>query len=193
MNDRPDTNPKQDGLLLVNFAKGCLAARAVAEVLKQNELRVVLAESCTCGMAAALLGSVPGISQYFCGSAVTYRVPTKTQWLGLDRERIEIVSAESLETTREMVLGVLAETSEADYSAAITGDLGPDADNKDGVIYICVAKRGSGLEIVRQATATLNSHRRVSRQIEAATVLLNTLEQELQSEKCVDKSIRKTV
>lgn len=46
-------------------------------------IKVVFAESCTAGMAAALLGAVPGISDSFCGSFVVYRAKSKQDWLGL--------------------------------------------------------------------------------------------------------------
>ena len=47
------------------------SAQLVYQALQQRNLKLVLAESCTSGFAAAMLAGVPGVSGYFCGSAVT--------------------------------------------------------------------------------------------------------------------------
>ena len=59
-------------------------AAELAEQLAAKQQKIVFAESCTAGMAAALLGGCPGISAWLCGSAVTYREATKTRWLDID-------------------------------------------------------------------------------------------------------------
>ena len=155
------------------------AARQTAELLKHYAARVVFAESCTCGMAAAILGRVPGISNWLCGSAVTYRVASKHQWLGVEPRIIENYSAESPETTRAMALAVLSSTDEADYSASITGDLGPDAGENDGIIHVCIAGRNeltnSKLQVLNEKTLSLKTDLRAARQSEAAVMLLEEL------------------
>ena len=59
-------------------------ARKVVDRLADRQMRIVLAESCTGGMISAELAKVPGVSQWLCGSAVTYRSPTKVEWLNVD-------------------------------------------------------------------------------------------------------------
>lgn len=175
---------------------GQQSARTLAALLETHSLRIVLAESCTCGMAAALLGSVPGISNHLCGSAVTYRPKTKSTWLGLDDEQIERDSAESAETTRNMAIGVLQRTPEALWSASITGNLGPEAGNEDGVVFVCVAKApnegltnsktgrsAQDITIVVNTVVDLNTGDRCSRQIEAASLLLDQLASAIQASK----------
>ncbi|HCO22091.1 MAG: damage-inducible protein [Gimesia sp.] len=117
------------------------AAIQVKSALVQRDEKLVLAESCTGGLAATLMTSLPGISEYFCGSAVVYRWDTKMKWLGVQRETLDEYTDVSLETAREMAVGVLRQTPEATLSASITGHLGPDAPiDQDGIICISLAR-----------------------------------------------------
>ena len=154
-----------------------IAVQVADRLLKNGTDRVVLAESCTAGLVSALLGRQPGISKWLCGSAVTYRESVKQSWLDVSAETLADQSPESLETTREMAIGVLRKTSEATLSAAVTGHLGPDApDNIDGRINVAVARRkGDSIEIADSLVFQLMSSTRVDRQHEAATNVLNTL------------------
>ena len=153
----------------------------LATELAARSLKIVLAESCTCGMAAAMLGAVPGISNFFCGSAVTYRIATKTSWLGLKHSEIEQFSAESLVTSREMAAAVLENTQEATWSAAITGNLGPNAGSTDGMVFIAIAnRRGEEVKVCAEKTIELKHSDRLARQSEAATLLLDCLTETLQ-------------
>lgn len=114
----------------------------IAELLKAQGKKVVFAESCTGGKMAASLTAVPGVSEIFCGSAVTYRSSTKTQWLSIAASEIEDHTAESEFTTVKMAESVLAKTTEAEVAIAITGHLGPGVDAEiDGRIFVVSAQR----------------------------------------------------
>ena len=165
-----------DGELTPKKPAAC--AVQLAQKLQANSQRIVFAESCTCGLVAALMGQVPGVSSVLCGSAVTYRVPTKRSWLSVDSEILEKWTAESLETSLAMAQGVLKQTSEADIAVAITGHLGPDVDQeKDGIVFLAMTQRektppGASLKV------KLGSSTRVNRQFEAAKALIQwTLQQ----------------
>lgn len=117
-------------------------ATQVKETLTLQGRRLVIAESCTGGLVATSLTSLPGISESFCGSAVVYRWDTKMKWLGVKPETLEKYTDVSVETAREMALGVLKQTPEASLAASITGHLGPAApQQQDGMICIAVAIR----------------------------------------------------
>ncbi len=152
-------------------------ALEIAEELARRSQRVVLAESCTGGLAAAVLASVPGISEYFCGSAVTYRDQTKMDWLGVSPLTLERSSAVSMETSRELVQNVLLRTPEADWSAAITGHLGPNAPpGRDGEVFVSIAKReGRRAMHVEDAQFRLQDASRPARQAEACQLMLSAL------------------
>ena len=118
------------------------SASEVKSALTLRNQRLVLAESCTGGLVSTLLTSLPGISDFFCGSAVVYRWDTKMKWLGVQAETLETFTDVSRETAREMALGVLRQTPEASLSAAITGHLGPNApQEQDGLVCIAIAER----------------------------------------------------
>lgn len=149
------------------------SAVLVCEALAKQNLKLVLAESCTSGFAASMIGGVPGVSNYFCGSAVTYRIDTKSQWLGIDAGLIETHTAESPEVSLAMALGVLDRTPEANLSAAITGHLGPGAPpEKDGVVYVAVAKRVGEKRVTEWERLALEAKQRKERQEEAARVMM---------------------
>jgi PncC family amidohydrolase len=152
------------------------AARALVEQFEINQSdRLVIAESCTGGLVSGLLAQVPGVSQWLCGSAVTYRGSVKKEWLGVSETTLATCHAESIETTSEMALGVLRQTSEANFSVAITGHLGPGAPPAtDGQVFIAVAvQAGEVDEIYSTHQLKLDSHERVLRQYESAVCLLD--------------------
>lgn len=145
-------------------------ARRLAECLgKRGSERIVFAESCTCGMVVALLGQVPGISNWLCGSAVTYRESVKQQWIGVSSKTLHEKTAESTETTQEMAIGVLERTPEASFSAAVSGHLGPGAPMEvDGQVFVAVATRIEKPVILAAETFHLIAAHRTDRQYEAS-------------------------
>lgn len=165
---------------MAEWAEHLELARVVNEIaaeLQRQKSRVVLAESCTGGLAGAALATVPGISDYFCGSAVTYRECTKIEWLGVSAATLAEFTAESLDTTRELALNVLQRTPEADWSAAITGHLGPNAPTDlDGQIFVSIARRNGQQAIqVADGSYRLRSQSRPARQVEASQLMLTEL------------------
>ena len=130
----------------------------IAALLRQTRRRIVFAESCTGGLVAASLARVPGISDFLCGSAVVYRLNTKMTWLGVSEASLNDPGPVSDVVAREMILGVLACTPEADCAASITGHLGPLApDDQDGLVFIGVACRSS--ESAHDVTDRVFEHR----------------------------------
>ncbi|MBS0205703.1 MAG: CinA family protein [Planctomycetes bacterium] len=114
----------------------------VAGLLKSSQTRIVFAESCTAGLVSAALGRVPGISEFHCGSAVVYRLDTKTRWLGVDSAILRDPGPVSSVVAIAMARGVLARTPEAQMSAAITGHLGPNAPaEQDGLVFVGIGQR----------------------------------------------------
>lgn len=161
------------------------AAQRLAKTLAEvGDQKIVLAESCTCGMAAAMLGGVPGISNYLCGSFVTYREAAKQDWLGVDAECLKEFTAESIEASEDMALAALEKTPEATWSVAITGHLGPTNAETDGTVYLGVAVRAFSegddaseqLFVRARHELKLNSSDRVDRQFESAALLMEQLD-----------------
>jgi PncC family amidohydrolase len=148
----------------------------LAESLAQKQLKVVFAESCTGGLVSAALAGVPGISEWLCGSAVTYRSPTKVAWLGVDAAQIEDFTAVCSEVALQMAVGVLDKTPEADLALSITGHLGPEApEDMDGLVFVGSARRSEAgsptTDVVRRV---LTTDGRLVRQREAASLVMLT-------------------
>lgn len=139
-----------------------LAERLKRRLLETQQI-LVLSESCTCGLVAATLGAIPGISQVFAGSAVTYQNETKAAWLGVNQNHLNDpeITAVSLIVAEEMCRGALTSTPQATLSISITGHLGPDAPLKwDGVIYIGSMFRPKGQPAERESdNLKIRSHR----------------------------------
>jgi nicotinamide-nucleotide amidase len=134
------------------------AAQLVAQRLRERQLRLVLAESCTAGLVAATLAHTPGISEWLCGSAVVYRLDTKHQWLDVPVELFEPpgpgVVSEAV--ARAMAHGVLTHTPEAHVAAAITGHLGPNAPvEQDGLVWMAIESRLAGRTVTWTASRRL--------------------------------------
>jgi nicotinamide-nucleotide amidase len=154
-------------------------ASQVVRLLEAKGQKLVLAESCTGGLVAASLATVPGVSRFLCGSAVTYREDTKICWLGVPDELLRRCTAVSQEVTCCMTIHVLQRTPEANLAAAVTGYLGPDSpEHCDGLYFVAVSHRipGNGsLEIASSETGRLDAADRSSRQEQAVGKVLELL------------------
>lgn len=149
-------------------------ANQLVKKLAQHELKLVLAESCTGGLVAAQLAKVPGVSNWLCGSTVTYRSETKSAWLNIDPDVIDRHTAVSSEVVVAMVQGVMRITPEADIAGAITGHLGPNAPlGFDGIVFVATAMRADSNPSVLRYQLTKTT--RVSRQREATKLVLREL------------------
>ncbi len=120
-------------------------AATLRDLLALRKQRLVLTESCTGGWLAASLATLPGISQWWCGSLVVYRSGSKQQWLDIDAATLDnpAIGPVSAWVTTQLAQQALARTHEADLSIAVTGDIGPGAaPEKDGRVFCALAERG---------------------------------------------------
>lgn len=116
--------------------------KVVGNLLKKEKRTLSTAESCTGGLVAHMLTSVPGSSEYYWGSIVSYSYEVKTNELNVPVEMLEKFGAVSEETVKQMAIGV-RERLKTDYSIAISGIAGPDGGTDDkpvGTVWIAVAK-----------------------------------------------------
>ncbi len=148
------------------------SAQQLAEKLRETSTKIVFAESCTGGLVSATLASIPGISQFLCGSAVTYRGATKVAWLSVNATDVERDSAVNEEVAGQMAESVLTNTPESHLAVSITGHLGPDAPpHLDGVVYIGIASRSGTTSVSRHH---LMAYSRSDRQSEAAALVIQS-------------------
>ena len=117
---------------------------AVAKLLKEKELTIAVAESCTGGLITDRLTDVPGSSGYLERGLVCYSNRAKTELLGFPEKVLQDHGAVSEETARLMAEGVrrLAGT---DLGLATTGIAGPDGGSEAkpvGTVFIALANAG---------------------------------------------------
>lgn len=111
------------------------------DYLKQNNLTISTAESCTGGMIASAITDVSGSSSFFGTGVVTYSNEAKMKLIGVKKETIDAFGAVSEQTAKEMAEGVL-KLGEADISVAVTGIAGPTGGTPEkpvGLVYIGVS------------------------------------------------------
>jgi nicotinamide-nucleotide amidase len=96
----------------------------VGEVLRRKKLTISAAESCTGGRIGDKITNVPGSSDYFRGSAVTYSNESKVALLGVDKATLDRFGAVSEEVAKEMALGCIGLFG-SDVSVSTTGIAGP--------------------------------------------------------------------
>jgi len=102
-----------------------ILAAEVGVALKRRGWILVLAESCTGGMAAQYVTAIPGSSNWFDRGFVTYSNASKIEMLGVSPQALEAHGAVSEVVVQEMTRGAIAR-SHAQISAAISGIAGPD-------------------------------------------------------------------
>jgi competence/damage-inducible protein CinA-like protein len=96
----------------------------VLELCRERGLKLATAESCTGGLVAARLTSVPGSSDVFVGAVVAYANDVKTRELGVPDDILERRGAVSPEAAAAMAAGVRKRLG-ADLAVAVTGIAGP--------------------------------------------------------------------
>ncbi len=125
---------------------------AVWHQCRRKRIRLVLAESCTGGMLASLLTSIPGASEVLERGFVTYSNEAKTDLLGVPMPMIQQQGAVSQNVARAMAEGALVR-SRAELSVSITGVAGPSGgtDNKPvGLVYFGWATRKNATRTFRK-------------------------------------------
>lgn len=115
-----------------------LLEEVVGKLLRERDLTIATAESCTGGLISSRLTNIAGSSDYFERGVITYSNGAKVELLKIDEDMIEKYGAVSLEVARLMAEGVKA-VSGTDIGLAVTGIMGPGGAtfNKPvGIVYI---------------------------------------------------------
>ncbi len=113
---------------------------ATVKLLKEKNLTVAFAESCTGGLCAKRITDISGASEIFHCGVVSYSDEIKNKVLGVKKEHLEKYTAVSPVVAAQMALGAKRIAS-ASFGAAVTGYAGPFYEGcKDpvGLIYIAV-------------------------------------------------------
>jgi nicotinamide-nucleotide amidase len=124
-------------------------ATEIVRILAKHKKTVSFAESCTGGLAASMLVAVPGSSEVFDGSLVTYANQIKHDYLEVRSSTLENDGAVSRKCAAQMAEGA-RRAMHADYGVAITGIAGPGGGSPEkpvGLVYIAVSERGESASV----------------------------------------------
>ena len=116
-------------------------AEAVLDKFKAKGLTLASAESCTGGTIAKLITAIPGSSEVFKGTVVSYATSVKEEVLGVNHDDVERYTVVSQQVAEQMAAGVRA-LLKTDYAVATTGVAGPGGateENPVGTVWIAVA------------------------------------------------------
>ncbi len=113
----------------------------LVRLLKEKNMTITTAESCTGGLLAGTLVNVAGASDVFRQGFITYDNQVKHNVLGVKEETLRRFGAVSRQCAEEMALGA-AKAAGADAAISVTGIAGPGGGTLEkpvGLVYIgCV-------------------------------------------------------
>ena len=148
----------------------------VGELLRENKLTVSTAESCTGGKLASKITSVPGSSDYFPGSIITYSNEAKEKQLGVPGKLLEEYGAVSQQVVESMAESVRIKFN-SDYGLATSGIAGPDGGSEEkpvGTIWVAISSKNG----IKSEKLNLG-YSRVVNMAMTSDYLLNKLRKEL--------------
>jgi len=141
----------------------------VLDLARERGLTLAAAESCTGGLVAARLTSVPGSSDAFVGGVVAYEDRIKRDLLGVPAELLELHGAVSAEAAAAMTAGARKALG-ADVAVSVTGVAGPGGGSEEkpvGLVYLHAA----GPEGEKASELHLPGERQAVRRRAAASAL----------------------
>lgn len=114
--------------------------------LRERKVTLCLAESCTGGLLSSEITKIPGVSDVYMGSFVTYSNRMKKDILNVPAHLLSTLGAVSRPVALHMALGAKALTNTT-WAVSITGIAGPTGGtDKKPVGTVCFAIVGPGIE-----------------------------------------------
>ena len=106
--------------------------------LKENNMSITTAESCTGGMIASEIVEVSGASNVFFEGYITYSEEAKAKLLNVSPNTISKYGVVSVEVAAEMAKGA-ATAAKADVAISTTGVAGPFGGSKENPVgTVCI-------------------------------------------------------
>jgi len=144
--------------------------QVVGTLLSEKNATLAVAESCTGGLIANLLTDVPGSSDYFLFSAVTYANQAKMKILDVTADTLESNGAVSEQTAREMARGA-KKVVDATYGLATSGIAGPGGGTDDKPVGTLCIGLATPLSVRGHRFNFSDHNRSLNKQIFAITAL----------------------
>ena len=125
---------------------GASLEQVIGDLLMERGATLSVAESCTGGLVAMRVTSIPGSSRYFRGGFLTYTDEMKTSLLGIPPGLIAEHTAVS-EPVAVAMADAAAKLTNSTYAISVTGYAGPGG-KAPGLVYLGIA--GGGKADVRR-------------------------------------------
>jgi len=152
-------------------------ARRVVDENRRIGRTFALAESCTGGLVSAALTEIPGCSEVFEASFVTYSNEIKQELLKVSQDVLETFGAVSIATAWGMAQGALKLTH-AQVAVAITGIAGPTGGTEQkpvGTVVFARAERGGSPDNIAADLKSFGDVGRSAIRLQAALCALELL------------------
>lgn len=110
----------------------------LVQILKDRQMTIATAESCTGGLLGKSITDVSGSSAVYPGGVISYCNRIKHALLGVDQGLLDTLGPVSMAVANQMATGV-RRTIGADIGVGITGIAGPNSDETGrpvGLVYI---------------------------------------------------------
>ncbi len=155
-----------------------LIQEELVSVLKEKNMTIASAESCTGGMISQMITDVSGASAVFELGVCSYSNRIKINVLGVAKEIIDEYTEVSARCAEEMAIGAMR-LSNADIAVSTTGIAGPGGgteENPIGTVYVALAADGAVVSERKNFNEDLCNDRAVIRRRCAEYVLAKALE-----------------
>ena len=113
----------------------------VVSLLRERDLTLATAESCTGGLLSKRITDIPGASRVYRGGVTAYCNDAKTALVGVPSDLLAQYGAVSRETAEALAEGARTALG-ADIGVGITGVAGPGSDddgNPEGRVFLSIA------------------------------------------------------
>ncbi len=149
---------------------GLTLEQEVGRLLSQKGQTLSVAESCTGGLIANQITNVPGASDYFMFSGVTYANSAKMKVLNVSQNTLESHGAVHENTALEMAVGAKG-AGQSDWAVSTTGIAGPSGGSEEKPVgTVCIGVAGPGVEISKRFCLDVGD-RTMNKQLFAAMAL----------------------
>lgn len=158
------------------FGKGIITMQeTLANLLKERNATISLAESCTGGFASHLLTAIPGSSSFYEGSIICYSYDIKEKELNVPKDLLLKKGAVSEEVV-EILSEEIRKKYNTNYSIAISGIAGPTGGTDDKPVgTVWISARSKNKVVSKKFSFGNNRERNISQSALASFNLLRKL------------------
>jgi len=110
--------------------------KKIFDYLNAQNKTISFAESCSGGNLSLSITKIPGASNVFKGSIVSYSKYSKEKIIGIEKNEIDLFSPVSKEIAIKMAEKV-REKFNSDYSISVTGNAGPTSNGSKSTVGDC--------------------------------------------------------